>query len=99
MFDTWKILDLLHKKLDEKNQLKSGRKLFDTTIEDLRILIYVGYKNNLESQKHIHENVFLINSIDKEEKCTFVEFVKLLQSKEIFDDFKFQLEEKLLGDL
>ncbi|MBC8427421.1 MAG: hypothetical protein H8D97_00870 [Proteobacteria bacterium] len=102
MFDTWKNLNLLHEKLDKKNMLFSGRRLFKTDIDNiLHIDIIVGYNNTIRSQKHIHENKFYIKDYENQ-KCTeykFVDFVKYLQQLELFDEFKFRLEEKLLIDV
>jgi hypothetical protein len=106
MFDTWQNLDLLHKKLDDKNMLSYGRKIFETSIDGMAIMVRIGLNNSTTSQKHIHENQFYLGKFDKpnssanyDDNIEFVEFVKTLQELELFDEFKFRLEEKLLTDV
>jgi hypothetical protein len=105
MFDTWKHLDLLQKKLDSKNMLSSGRKLFETDIDNLNVKVIVGHNNTLKSQKHIHENRFYIANTEEyyenkgSKEYTFADFVKYLQEEDKFDEFKWRIEEKLLGDV
>lgn len=105
MFDVWKNLDLMHKNLALKNKLSSGRRLFETNIDNLNIKVIVGYNNSLKSQKHIHENRFFIANNDEyyenrgSTEYEFVDFVKYLQEEDKFDEFKWRLEEKLIVDI
>ena len=102
MFDTLHNLELLQNKLKKKHQNQiTGRNLFETKIEHMKILIRVGYVNSLQSQKHIHENEFYIwnNSGDQYNNYKFPDFYKELKKEELFEEFKFRLEEKLLTDV
>jgi hypothetical protein len=102
MFDTLKNLELLQNKLKKKHQNQiTGRNLLETEIEHMKILIRVGYVNQLQSQKHIHENEFFIShtSGGSYESYKFPNFYKKLQEENLFDEFKFRLEEKLLTDV
>jgi hypothetical protein len=106
MFDIMKNLDMLQERLKKKNRLSTGRKLFKGTFDKYKIEIIVGYQygiNDPASKRHIFKNRFYLSDIDKDARSInyyeLGEFITLLHKRELFDDFKFTLEEKLLGDV
>jgi hypothetical protein len=106
MFDIMKNLDMLQQRLAKKNRLNTGRKLFEGNFDKYRVEIIVGYQygmNDPASKRHIFKNRFFLTEIEKGGRSInyyeLGEFITLLHKRELFDEFKFTLEEKLLGDV